>query len=267
MDEASRICAILIREGAVLRSSIPELDFKEIRQEVESRLGDAGLVLAASAYSEYVGIRLSPEISADQAFDGPSNLGLRGDACALLAILWAKLVLQKRTVRDSQQVPGQSQLFSSDRLEAAQEYAPHVFLETLSQEFGDVLGSDSRIEGLLTELSRHGFVRRKGGRIEAGPFLELGIDGDRMISFVRGRVLAELIEKAAGLPPEVAEEPVVRRVLDALDLIGHPAKMGELVAATGERKERLREVLKPLIEDGRVVRAGEKGKTTYTRAA
>ena len=53
--------------------------FPEIRGEVERRLGDVGLTLATSAYSEHVGLRLLPDVSADAAFDSASNLGLKAD--------------------------------------------------------------------------------------------------------------------------------------------------------------------------------------------
>ena len=44
------------------------------------------------------------------AFDAPTNLGLKSDACALIVILWARLVLQKRTAQASRQTPGQAEL-------------------------------------------------------------------------------------------------------------------------------------------------------------
>ena len=110
MTDAALICARLLWQGTIPRAELPLLDHPEVRQEVERRLESVGVVLATSAYSEHVGVRLSPEVTADAAFDAASNLGLRADACALLVILWARLVLQKRTAADTRQVPGQAAL-------------------------------------------------------------------------------------------------------------------------------------------------------------
>ncbi len=60
MDPATLLCARLLRAGAVPRVELPDLDFPEVRREVERRLEMVGLVLATSAYSEHVGIRLAP---------------------------------------------------------------------------------------------------------------------------------------------------------------------------------------------------------------
>ncbi len=115
MDEAARICARFLREGAVLRSELRALDHSDVRREVEERFERVGLVLATSAYADHVALRLSPAITADAAFDAASNLGLHADHCALLTILWARLVLQKRTAVDTEDAPGQRSLLASDR--------------------------------------------------------------------------------------------------------------------------------------------------------
>ena len=73
MNDTTIVCARLLREGAVLRSELPELDYPEVRAEVDRRLEKVGLVLAASVYSEYVGLRLVLEVTADLAFDAASN--------------------------------------------------------------------------------------------------------------------------------------------------------------------------------------------------
>ncbi len=108
MNDSTFVCARLLREGAILRSGLPELDYPEVRAEVERRLEQVGLTLATSAYSEYVGLRLIPEVTAHSAFDAASNLGLNADHCALLVVLWSYLSLQKRTASDSREVPGQN---------------------------------------------------------------------------------------------------------------------------------------------------------------
>jgi len=96
MNQAIRICARLLRAGALPLIDVPELELPEVRREVERRLRSVGLVLATSTYSGHVGIRLAPEVAGDPAFEAASNLGLKADACALLVVLWVRLVLPRR---------------------------------------------------------------------------------------------------------------------------------------------------------------------------
>jgi hypothetical protein len=78
-------------------------------------------------------------------------------------------------------------------------------LQTLEGEFGKQLGGKTRLRGLLSQLRRLGFVLyRTYDEISAGPLMELGIDGERMTSFIRSRVLGELLGVSqAGVPETV----------------------------------------------------------------
>jgi len=280
MNEATRICARLLREGTVPRAALPDLDFPDVRHEVERRLGGVGLVLATSVYSEHVGIRLSPEITADTAFDAASNLGLRADACALMVILWARLVLQKRTAAETRELPGQSALFTREQVAAARSFRPRVRLEALVREFRPVLGGRSRIQSLVTQLRRLGFLAGYGEQIEAGPLLELAIDGERMVAFLRREVLAKLVAEREGReetdrePAEEQGEARDRRNLDALEALGGrvamalaqlggSAAMGDLARLTDAPASRLRRVLRDLEAAGRVRRTGERASARY----
>jgi hypothetical protein len=270
VDAATLICARLLRAGAVPRAELPDLDFPDVRREVERRLQTVGLVLATSAYSDHVGIRLAPEVTADSAFDAASNLGLRSDACALLVILWARLVLQKRTAADTRELPGQSALFTGEQAAAARGFRPSVRLEALVREFRPVLGGRSRIQMLITQLRRLHFLAGYGDVIEAGPLLELGIDGERMIGFIRREVLAKLLAEREGTgsgeeEPTRPVDALAGRILDAMERLGGSAAMRELARETGERRERLRPILKDLIAAGRLSRTGERGAARYHR--
>jgi hypothetical protein len=265
MNDAVLICAQLLRHGTVARAELRALDLPDVRHEVERRLEDVGLVLATSAYSEHVGIRLSADVAADAAFDAASNLGLRADACALLVILWARLVLQKRTAADTREVPGQASLLPHDQAAAARDFTPHVRLETLYREFGETLGSRTHIKGLVSQLRRLGFLVGHGDIVEAGPLLELGIDGERMIAFIRRKVLAELLARGAtsGAAEGSSDGGVEGQVLEVLARLGGGAAMKDLVRETGERPERLRELLRGLMAVGRVERRGERVHARY----
>jgi hypothetical protein len=255
MDEATRICARLLREGSTPRAEIPLLDDSSVREEVERRLLSVGLVLATSAGSDHVGLRLAPEVAAEAPFDAASHLGLRAEACALLVILWARLVLQKRT---------------TDPVER-----PHVLLETLVRDFQPVLGSRSRIRGLVQQLRRLRFLAGHGEEIEAGPLLELAIDGERMMGFLRREVLAGLLEQSpqGGPRPELplpeGEPPggLGGKVLDAIARLGGTAGMGDLSRLTEAPASRLRRVLRDLEAAGWVRRTGERAGARYHLAA
>ncbi|HKI05245.1 MAG TPA: hypothetical protein VKK31_24910 [Thermoanaerobaculia bacterium] len=271
MDAATLICARLLRSGAVPRAELPELDFPEVRRDVERRLEAVGLVLATSAYSEHVGIRLSSDVTADSGFDAASNLGLRSDACALLVILWARLVLQKRTATDTRELPGQGALFTGERTAAARSFRPTVRLEALVREFRSVLGGRSRIQSLVTQLRRLQFLAGHGEIVEAGPLLELGIDGERMIGFIRREVLAKLLAErertAAGDEEEAAGtmDGLSARVLEAFERLGPSAGIREIERETGAKRARLRPVLKELIDAGLLSRTGERKTVQYHR--
>jgi hypothetical protein len=279
MNEATRICARLLREGSVPRAALPDLDFPDVRHEVERRLGGVGLVLATSVYSDHVGIRLSPEVTADTAFDAATNLGLRSDACALLVILWARLVLQKRTAAETRELPGQGALFTREQAAAARSFRPRVRLEALVREFRPVLGGRSRIQSLVTQLRRLGFLAGYGEQIEAGPLLELAIDGERMVAFLRREVLAKLVAErtaggeAAGAAGEDSEardqrgldalEALSGRAVEAIAQLGGSAAMGDLARLTNAPASRLRRVLRDLESAGRVRRTGERASARY----
>ncbi|MFH1438389.1 MAG: hypothetical protein ABIJ56_21955 [Pseudomonadota bacterium] len=270
MDRAALICARLIREGAVLRDDISDLDLPDLRREVEQRLSEVGLELVTSAYSGHVGVRLSPAVTSESAFDAASNAGLGSDACALLVVLWARLALQKRTAADMRAVPGQDQgkLFSRDSAEEARAYTPRVRFETLMREFGNIIGSRTHLKRLLTLLRRLGFVAGRGDIIEAGPLLELGIDGERMIAFIRRGVLAQLLEERKTKEQESEEafppEPSIEdEVLEALAAIGGPASIRQIENATRRRRASLRRHIKSLEQEGKVKRTGERAATRY----
>ncbi len=264
MDDATLACARLLRAGTVPRSELRVLDHPDVRAEVERRLRSVGLALATSAYSDHVGIRLAAEVTGDAAFDAASNLGLRADACALLVILWARLVLQKRTAESTHEVPGQAGIFPADRGDAARAYTPQVRIAAIVREFGHVLGSATHIRSLVTQLKKLGFVAGRGDVLQAGPLLELGIDGERMVSFVRREVLARLLAEKA---QPAGEEDPGSQLLAVLDRLGGSAAISELERETGQKRALLLRLLRALRQEGRVRRLGERGAARWEKVA
>jgi hypothetical protein len=210
MTGVERSCALLIASGWVRRNDIRELEHPQIRSEVEARLRSCGLSLATSAYSEYYGLRLVSEVCDATVLDTPTNMDLGRDACALLTVLWARLALQKRTAGDTHDTPVmQVSLLPQQRAEQARAYSPSVRFETLVQEFGSSFGGRTRLRSLLSRLRRLGFIiYHHLDDIQAGPLLELGIDGEKMIAFIRSRVLGELLARSQPLASsqEVAKQ-------------------------------------------------------------
>jgi hypothetical protein len=263
MDEAMLACARLVREGTVARAELPGLDQPDLRAEIERRLAGVGLTLATSAYSEHVGIRLAPEVVGDSAFDAASNLGLRSDACALIVILWARLVLQKRTAQASRQAPGQGELLAGEQSGAVRHFRPQVRMTTLVNEFGAVLGSETSVRRLVSQLRNLGFAAGRGDVVEAGPLLELGIDGERMVAWIRREVLARLLVERVG-EAEPADEPG-GQVLAVLERLGGTASISELEREAREQRRPLQRLLRRLIQEGRVRKVGERGAARYER--
>lgn len=253
MDEATRICARLLREGSVLRAELPALDAPDILPEVERRLRAVGLVLATSATSGHVGLRLAPEVAADAGLDAASHLGLRAEACALLVILWVRLIFQRRTASGASTEP------------------PRIYLETLVRDFRRVLGGRGRIRGLVQQLRHLRLVAGQGEEIEAAPLLELAIDGERMMSFLRRGAFAGLHEAPAGDAPSPLptrsgpERPagLGGQVVDAIARLGGTAAMGDLSRLTDAPASRLRRILRELQAAGWVRRTGERASARY----
>lgn len=260
MNEATRACALLLRAGALPRTEVPGLDVPEVRREIEKRLRGVGLVLATSPYSDHVGIRLAPEMAADPAFEAASNLGLRADACALLVVLWVRLVL-------SQRPEGKAPLSETD--EVAGKNRLQVRLDTLARELRPLLGDRRHIRDLVSQLRRLNFLAGQGEVIEAGPLLELGIDSDRMIAFLRGGVLEGLLKESERTDRGARRSEgdgiagFAAQVLEILRRLGGSAGMTELVRETGAPASRLRIVLRSLAEGGHVKRTGERRSARY----
>ena len=271
MDDAARLCARLIAAGVLPRKDVPMLDHRGIRADVEERLRACGLALATSAYSDHVGLRLTAEAEDATVLDAASNLHLGADACALLTILWVRLVLQRRTAEDTRAVPGQQLLLPEDRREAARAYTPSVHLETLVSEFGAQLGGRTRLHSLLGQLRNLRFISyRKFEAIEPGPLLELGIDGEKMVAFLRSRVLGELLKQRQGATatePTTSIAPDALRVLKALSDHGEPASLSDLERLTGVPRQKLRHAIQALRDGERIEMVGERAMARYRVAS
>jgi hypothetical protein len=266
MDEAARICARLFASKTCPRQDVRDLEHPAIRAEVEERLRRCGLALATSAYSDHIGIRLAPETT--DVLDVPSNFGLGADACALLTVLWARLALQHRVTEDTKITPDpQLALLPETQTAAAEKYAPTVRFETLVQEFGTQLGGTTRLKGLLAQLRRLRFVSYHHlDAIAAGPLLELAIDGEQMIAFIRSRVLAQFLTRRDGPDPGAGADEPTDPVLAAISAAEDPLSIGDLEQRTGMSRTRLRRRLVDLRRAGQLNVLGPRNRTRYAIA-
>lgn len=256
MTEAALFCVRLIRTGTLPLSEIHTLDDSDVLQDVKKRLRGVGLTLATSPWSDQVGIRLAPELEDDPAFGAASNLGLTPEACALLVVLWVRLVLPR--IQDDS--PAQPR--------------PQIRFDLLVRELRPLLGDRRHIRALVAQLRQLNFLAGQGEVIEAGPLLELGIDGERLVTFFSGSVLASLGPEGpsvrrrrggpqAALEAEAALALFAAQVRDILQRLGGAGGMTELVRETGAPASRLRNALRLLVASGEVRRSGQRRSTRY----
>jgi hypothetical protein len=249
-DVPGGICSRLLLHGAVSGKALSGLERPEVRREVEARLRAVGLALAVAPESSMVGVRLLPEAARAGGYDPITTLDLRSDACALLAVLWVRLV---RPLDG----PGRRS-------------RPRVSLNSLVREFPSLFAGQSHLRRLIARLRRLRFLGGEGDTIEAGPLLEIGIDRDRMEALLRHEEVARLF--GAGLEPpgpevsgarrEVAED-LVGALLETLAERGGVATMGDLSRATNAPASRIRRVLRELEQAGRIRRTGQRAGTRY----
>ncbi|HSN86079.1 MAG TPA: helix-turn-helix domain-containing protein, partial [Thermoanaerobaculia bacterium] len=132
-------------------------------------------------------------------------------------------------------------------------------------------GGRGRIRSLVQELRRLRFLTGKGEEIEAAPLLEIAIDGERMMSFLRRGALAGLFEEQdpaaapSGPPWPGVDLPggLSGQVLDAISRLGGTAAMGDLSRLTDAPASRLRRILRELQDAGWVRRTGERASARY----
>lgn len=267
MDEIAKICARLISNGAVPRHELRALEHAATRADVEARLRTCGLELATSAYSDHFGLRLAVDASDETVLDAASNIGLRADECALVAVLWARLALQRRTIEDTRTTPdAQQSLLPEEAARDARDFVPSIHQETLYREFGAQLGGRTRVKQMLAHLRRLGFVHyRTLDAIEPGPQLELGIDGERMVSFIRTRVLGNLLAARDHAATEqlVHTKTDADLVIDALAATANPLARADIRERTALSDGRLRRVLEELRAAGRVEMDGLRASAVY----
>jgi len=116
---------------------------------------------------------------------------------------------------------------------------------------------------------RLGFVTyQRLETIEAGPQLELGIDGERMVAFIRSRVLGRFLAEHDGSSETTATvtplEPSTRdRIVDALHRAPEGLSVADLERLLGTARSQLKTALGYLRRDGQIERQGPPSSARY----
>lgn len=244
MDDALRISALLIRHGVLPQSQARELPNPAVRTAVDERLKTVGLEVVETALSDHYGVRLTDDVLAHAEFEAATNLGLKSDELALLAILWMRLVLQRRLDAERAEITPK----------AARAAAFTIREQTLVSDYRPILGSASHVQRNLGRLARLHFVRRRAGLIEAGPLLTLAIDANKMTEFVQSELLPKI---DLDRPAEAVEPSLRERVLKAVEDASTEIGMAELEKGLNVPKTRIRPELQRLMQEGVV---GSRGK-------
>jgi hypothetical protein len=262
MRDAEVICAILKFRGATPRSDLPELLDHATRVDVEQRLRAIGYELVDDIYADHYGTRVHTELTHLPEFDTATNLRLHGDALAMLTLLWAKLALPEREKHHAHQPEGQTYLVEETQEEAIRRNRPTVHEETIYAEFRHLLGEREQQGRLITQLARLRFVERVGGGLIApGPLLEIAIDGDRMMDFLREHtILNEAVRRAQGLPEGTSVEDPAKKILALLEARG-PLLEEVIQQALDMEAKVVRSLLNRLKGERRVVASGKRNPT------
>ena len=239
-QDATKICAQLLRRGYVEKKLLPMLELDEnLLREVQDRLAQIGMELVLNAYSPFYAVKLTSDIQ--ENIEESNSMGLKNNEVAMLVILWSKLILPKRLARQSQmdnlvsknseqkkeeqiqeEVENVESLSSNDtdpiKNDEQNEDQDHndilqdpnnkqdklfVRLNELIAEFGKHFGSKTALKSTLTRLSNLNFIRVHNEMISEGILLDLLIDGHKMANEIKRSALAY---KIAGLEDEDEDE-------------------------------------------------------------
>jgi hypothetical protein len=210
MTDAScaQLIARLLAERAIPRSDPlvqRALIDAALHDELTRRLSAAGLRLLANPYAEHVAVGL--DAAADNAVFArgdqvlSNNAGLQRDGVALLVLLWALIVLEKRERQLSRAEDEQRDMFGAAKPTPRGAGAARGIPESvLIADYGARLGGKTRINMNLGILSRLGFVERRNKVIHEGPLLDLAFDYAELAPRIIDGALGDLLQRqpAAG---------------------------------------------------------------------
>lgn len=169
------------------------------RTDLDTRLKACGLRFVDNVYADYVTLALTRDSEA-KVFGTRdtwqnNNFGLARDGVALLVVLWALIILPKRERQEAHQLAQeeQSDMFGKDKpMPRAEETSIGISYRALLADFGEKLGKKTRLDMNLGQLSRLGFIERKGDMIAEGPLLDLLMDTDTLKDRIINGALSDI---------------------------------------------------------------------------
>lgn len=205
----ARLIARLLAERAVARTdpiAQRALTDAEFRDELERRLAAAGLRLLDNPYAAHIAVGLAPCLDAavfarDDGYS-TNNAGLQRDGVALLVLLWALIVLEKRERqlrRDADgNAPNQGDMFGAAKPSPRAASAARGVAESLLfNDYDRPLGGKTRITINLGILARLGFIERRNKVVHEGPLLDLALDYGVLAPRIIDGALGDLLRQRA----------------------------------------------------------------------
>lgn len=201
----------LARENKLVKRALTDETF---RQEVDNRLAACGMKFLDNVYADNVTLALTreiePKIFGLREVWQNNNLGLARDGVALLVVLWALIILPKRERQEAHQaaLEDQEDMFGKDKpLPRAEDASMGISYRALLADFGDKLGKKTRMDMNLGQISKLGFVERRGDMIMEGPLLDLMMDTDALKDRIVNGALSDIFHRPLPKEAEVIAFP------------------------------------------------------------
>ncbi len=216
------------------------------RTDLDTRLKACGLRFVDNVYADYVTLALTRD-SESKVFGTRdtwqnNNFGLARDGVALLVVLWALIILPKRERQEAHQLAQeeQSDMFGKDKpMPRAEETSIGISYRALLADFGEKLGKKTRLDMNLGQLSRLGFIERKGDMIAEGPLLDLLMDTDTLKDRIINGALSDIFHLPVPRTPaqivaaEAQLEPAAEAGQAQVSAVAAPASAAEDQLASG----------------------------------
>ena len=197
----------LKRDDRLVRRALSDELF---RADVDTRLASVGLKFLDNVYADHVTLALArevePKIFGAREVWQNNNFGLARDGVALLVVLWAQIILPKRERQEAHQPADQDQndMFGKEKpMPRAEDTSIGISYRALLADFGDKLGKKTRMDMNLGQLSKLGFIERKGDYILEGPLLDLMMDTDVLKERIINGALADVFQRPPVSVPAV----------------------------------------------------------------
>lgn len=206
-ERAQQIATLLITRRFLPKKELRDMFLDDdLMNSVSERLNAVGLELATNVYSNYVSVKAlkSAEEAAfkiDENRWSASSHSMSKGALALLAIVWAKIILPKRQMqieRISPEDKGQAHIWQNSREIPKDDSMILLSEKALFADFGEKLGGKTKFGTYLNELARLDFIVKRSGKITEGPLLDTVVDYSILSRRIIDGALAALLGIGGG---------------------------------------------------------------------